>query len=137
MWLCDGQVSAIWFAPVSGGGVYVPTRLKSNYLAVRRDSRINRSTLQPIDLRNEMQRRMCRQWFRVGDEAWDWRAEEGCLRFEILLKPGETALVDIDSSVATSHRYPANGLYYRAGVMLRRYLCEVRDNLRLRRSYSS
>ena len=65
---------------------------------------------------------------RDGSGRIAWNSVEGCIDFEIELNAGENRMIHI-----TFHELAGNGrngdnLPYRFKTMLRRYLCEVRDN---------
>ena len=65
---------------------------------------------------------------RDGSGPIAWNSVEGCIDFEIELNAGENRMIHI-----TFHELAGNGrngdnLPYRFKTMLRRYLCEVRDN---------
>jgi hypothetical protein len=57
-----------------------------------------------------------------------WKAVNGRIDFEIELNPGENQLVKIRFHDLAEKGYYGDNLPYRLKTMLRRYLCEVRDN---------
>ena len=57
-----------------------------------------------------------------------WRAINGHIDFEIGLNPGETQVIKIRFHDLAEKGYRGDNLLYRLKAMLRRYLCEVRDN---------
>ena len=64
----------------------------------------------------------------VGSEEMVWNFHNGRIDFEIELNPGEDRMIAI-----RFHELGGNGqceepVSYRANAMLRRYLCELRDN---------
>jgi len=65
---------------------------------------------------------------RAGSAKVDFHSTEDCVGFEVDLDPGEKTLINIrfhDLAVAARRN---DKFSYRASTMLRRYLCEVRDN---------
>jgi len=65
---------------------------------------------------------------RAGSRNVAWSSTDGMVAFEIELNPGEKTIVSM-----AFHDLAGNGRYvdtvsYRTKAMLRRYLCEVRDN---------
>ena len=65
---------------------------------------------------------------RAGSRNVAWNSTDGMVAFEIELNPGEKTIVSM-----AFHDLAGNGRYvdtvsYRTKAMLRRYLCEVRDN---------
>jgi hypothetical protein len=57
-----------------------------------------------------------------------WRQINGHIDFEIELNPGETRVIEIKFRNLSEKGHHGDNLPYRAKAMLRRYLCEVRDN---------
>jgi hypothetical protein len=57
-----------------------------------------------------------------------WKPVNGHIDFEIELNPGEKRMIQIRFHDLANERYTGDNLLYRLKVMLRRYLCEVRDN---------
>jgi hypothetical protein len=57
-----------------------------------------------------------------------WKSVNDRIDFEIELNPGETRIIQIRFHDLTGERYTGDKLLYRLRAMLRRYLCEVRDN---------
>jgi hypothetical protein len=57
-----------------------------------------------------------------------WKLVNGHIDFEIELNPGENRKVQIRFHDLADERYTGDNLLYRLKAMLRRYLCEVRDN---------
>jgi hypothetical protein len=65
---------------------------------------------------------------RAGSRNVPWSSTDGMVVFEIELNPGEKAMISMGfHDLAGNGRY-ADSLSYRTKAMLRRYLCEVRDN---------
>jgi hypothetical protein len=65
---------------------------------------------------------------RAGSRNVPWSSTDGMVVFEIELNPGEKAMLSMGfHDLAGNGRY-ADSLSYRTKAMLRRYLCEVRDN---------
>jgi hypothetical protein len=65
---------------------------------------------------------------RAGSRNVPWSSTDGMVVFEIELNPGENAMISMGfHDLAGNGRY-ADSLSYRTKAMLRRYLCEVRDN---------
>jgi hypothetical protein len=64
----------------------------------------------------------------VEGRAITWNFAEDGINFEIELDPGENKIVEVRfEELLGNGRYP-DTLSYRAKAMLRRYLCEIRDN---------
>ena len=57
-----------------------------------------------------------------------WKTVNGHIDFEIGLNPGETQVIKIRFHDLAEKGYKGDNLLYRLKAMLRRYLCEVRDN---------
>jgi hypothetical protein len=57
-----------------------------------------------------------------------WKPVNGHIDFEIELNPGENEVIKIRFHNLTEKGYKGDNLLYRLKAMLRRYLCEVRDN---------
>jgi len=57
-----------------------------------------------------------------------WKPGNGHVDFEIELNPGETRVIKIRFHDLAEQRHKGDNLLYRLKAMLRRYLCEVRDN---------
>jgi hypothetical protein len=68
-------------------------------------------------------RRIC-----ADSEVIAWKAVDDHIDFEIELDPGETRLFQISFHDLAQERYSGDSVLYRLGAMVRRYLCEVRDN---------
>jgi hypothetical protein len=65
---------------------------------------------------------------RAGSRNVPWSSTNGMVVFEIELNPGEKAIIKMGFyDLAGNGRY-ADSRSYRTKAMLRRYLCEVRDN---------
>jgi hypothetical protein len=64
----------------------------------------------------------------VEGSAITWNSAEDGINFEIELEPGENKVVEVRfDELLGNGRYP-DTVSYRAKAMLRRYLCEIRDN---------
>ena len=57
-----------------------------------------------------------------------WKAVDGHINFEIQLNPGENQMVKIRFHDLAVKGFKGDNRLYRVKAMLRRYLCEVRDN---------
>lgn len=68
------------------------------------------------------------QEIHVGSQSVDWNATEQGVSFGTRLKAGESALVKVIFKKPEIGREEWNGARSEARIMLRRYLCEVRDN---------
>jgi hypothetical protein len=64
----------------------------------------------------------------VGAQGISWKPVNGHIELEIELNPGENQLIQIRFYDAAEKRCSGDNLPYRLKAMLRRYLCEVRDN---------
>ena len=57
-----------------------------------------------------------------------WNSVNGHINFEIELSPGQSKLIGIRFHELAGNGYNGDNLPHRFKAMLRRYLCEVRDN---------
>jgi hypothetical protein len=64
----------------------------------------------------------------VGAQEISWKPVNGHIELEIELNPGENQVIQIRFYDAAEKRRSGDNLAYRLKAMLRRYLCEVRDN---------
>jgi hypothetical protein len=64
----------------------------------------------------------------TGAQEIDWRAVNGHIDFETELNPGENRVIKIKFHDLARKGHNEDSLLYRLKTMLRRYLCEVRDN---------
>jgi hypothetical protein len=64
----------------------------------------------------------------TGAREITWRALDGRIDFEIELSPSEKRVIKIKFHELSKKGHNGNSLPYRLKTMLRRYLCEVRDN---------
>jgi len=67
---------------------------------------------------------------RIGTDGQEitWRQTNGRVDFEIELNPGENQVIKIKFHNLTGKERNGDSLSYRFKTMLRRYLCEMRDN---------
>jgi hypothetical protein len=65
---------------------------------------------------------------RVGSQETVWNFQDGHIDFEIELDPGEDRLIAIRFHDLDGNGQCEDTVSYRAKAMLRRYLCELRDN---------
>jgi hypothetical protein len=65
---------------------------------------------------------------RAGSRNVDWGSTDGRVAFEIELNPGENTMITLGFHDLTGNGRHADTLSYRTKAMLRRYLCEIRDN---------
>jgi hypothetical protein len=63
-----------------------------------------------------------------GAAAIPWNSANGYLNFEIELSPGQSKMVGIRFHELAENGSNGDNLLYKLKAMLRRYLCEVRDN---------
>ncbi|HEV2693553.1 MAG TPA: hypothetical protein VG347_11715 [Verrucomicrobiae bacterium] len=73
---------------------------------------------------------------RAGSTPAKWAAADNRIAFEIELGPGESRTIAIAFRENNVSAYPGETLKYRVKAMVRRYMCDVRDNYVLRKSYS-
>jgi hypothetical protein len=64
----------------------------------------------------------------TGAQEIDWRQVDGRISFEIDLNPNENRVIKIKFYDFVGKERNRDNLRYRFNTMLRRYLCEVRDN---------
>jgi hypothetical protein len=57
-----------------------------------------------------------------------WKSGDGRINFETDLNPGENRLIKIEFRHLGENGYNGDNLLHRSKAMVRRYLCEVRDN---------
>jgi hypothetical protein len=79
---------------------------------------IRRRESEPSDVRE----------IRAGNSRVNWDSDDGYVRFELELDPAESKLLSIRFHELAVDRSNGDNLPYRLKTMLRRYLCEVRDN---------
>ena len=65
---------------------------------------------------------------RVGSEEMVWNCHNGRIDFEVELDPGENRIIAIKFHDLDGNGQCAETASYKAKTMLRRYLCELRDN---------
>jgi hypothetical protein len=65
---------------------------------------------------------------RAGSRNVGWSSTDGRVAFEIELNPGENTMISLGFHHLTGDGRHADTLSYRTKAMLRRYLCEIRDN---------
>jgi len=65
---------------------------------------------------------------RAGPRQVAWNFSEGRIVFEIELNPGESTTVSVKFHDLLGNGQSREGVSYKVKTMLRRYLCEVRDN---------
>jgi hypothetical protein len=79
-----------------------------------------------------IRRRECEPWaidqIITGAQEIDWRAVNGHIDFETELNPGENRVIKMKFHDLARKGHHEDSLPYRLKTMLRRYLCEVRDN---------
>jgi hypothetical protein len=73
---------------------------------------------------------------RANTQAVDWKVSENAIEFDVELNPGENKIVSITFSEPEIIEFAGENFRYKAKAMLRRYLCEVRDNYLMRKSFS-
>jgi hypothetical protein len=65
---------------------------------------------------------------RDGSGPIAWTPVNGRINFEIELNPGEGKTVSVKFHDLRGHGHSREGIAYKVKAMLRRYLCEIRDN---------
>jgi len=65
---------------------------------------------------------------RAGSRNVAWSSTDGRVALEIELNPGEKTMISMGFHDLTGNGRHADTLSYRTKAMLRRYLCEIRDN---------
>lgn len=73
---------------------------------------------------------------RAGAQPVRWTAAESQIAFAIELNPGEHQTVTLQFREMGGNGFKGETLLYRAKTMARRYLCEMRDNYLMRKSFS-
>ena len=64
----------------------------------------------------------------TDDQEIAWKQVDECINFEIDLKAGENRVIKIKFNDLVGKERNEDNLPYRFKTMLRRYLCEMRDN---------
>jgi hypothetical protein len=64
----------------------------------------------------------------TGAQEISWRSVDGSIDFEIELNPGENRIIKMKFHDLAGKGHNEDNLPYRLKTMLRRYLCEARDN---------
>ncbi len=64
----------------------------------------------------------------VDGQEVPWKLVRHAIQFDVVLGPGETALVRVASRARKGMQLGRKNLAYEARTMLRRYACELRDN---------
>lgn len=72
----------------------------------------------------------------VGSQPIDWAVIPGGVAFETELEAGQSQIIRIAFHEFSENGFAGENLSYRLKVMLRRYLCEFRDNYVMRKSFS-
>jgi hypothetical protein len=72
----------------------------------------------------------------VAGQPLSWTAKAGYIAFDVKLNPGEKKNVLVTFSESTDAAFAGENLRYRIKAMVRRYLCEIRDNYMMRKSFS-
>jgi len=65
-----------------------------------------------------------------------WTAANNRIAFEMELGPGESRTITVTFRENDVSAFPGDTLRYRVKAMVRRYMCDVRDNYVMRKSYS-
>jgi len=73
---------------------------------------------------------------RAGTQPVQWTATNGRIFFEVKLGPREDKTVNIAFTEPADTGFAGETLKYRIKAMVRRYLCEFRDNYVMRKSFS-
>lgn len=73
---------------------------------------------------------------RSGSQPVKWTAAENHIHFEIELNPRESQTIVIRFHESPADEFTGENLLYRARTMARRFLCEVRDNYLVGKSFS-
>ncbi len=72
----------------------------------------------------------------VGGQSISWTAGQNQITFEFKLGPGQNKAVTITTTEPSAAGFAGESLRYRLKAMVRRYLCEIRDNYMMRKSFS-
>ena len=73
---------------------------------------------------------------RAAAQPVKWTAAENHIAFEFELNPGESKTVTITFNEPADEGFAGENLRYKLKAMVRRYLCEIRDNYVMRKSFS-
>lgn len=72
----------------------------------------------------------------VGNQSVDWATIPGGVAFQTELEPGQSQIIRIVFREFSENSFDGENLSYHFKVMLRRYLCEFRDNYVMGKSFS-
>ena len=73
---------------------------------------------------------------RIATGVVQWSTADNYISFEVKLGPGEAKTVTINYTEPADAGFAGENLKYRVKAMVRRYLCEFRDNYVMRKSFS-
>jgi len=73
---------------------------------------------------------------RVGGQPVQWTARDGCIALETELKPGEKKTIVIIFKEQVTENFRGESLGYRLKAIVRRRLCEFRDNYVRKKTFS-
>src|SRR5262249_12783744 len=73
---------------------------------------------------------------RAGGQLMKWTAKDTQIAFDVELEPGESQTITLVFNEPTESHFTGESVPYRMKAMVRRYLCEVRDNYIARKSFS-
>jgi len=73
---------------------------------------------------------------RAAAQPVKWNAAENQVAFDAELNPGESKTITIAFNETSGEGFAGESLNYKAKTMLRRYLCEIRDNYVMRKLFS-
>jgi hypothetical protein len=73
---------------------------------------------------------------RAAPQPVNWSPRDGHVYFDVKLQPGRTQTVAITYAEPADTAFAGENLKYRLKAMVRRYLCEFRDNYMMRKSFS-
>lgn len=76
------------------------------------------------------------QEIRAAAQPVKWSSAENQVAFEVELNPGESQTVSVTFTAPAADGFAGEKLRYRVKAMVRRYLCELRDNYVTRKSFS-
>jgi hypothetical protein len=73
---------------------------------------------------------------RAAEQPLPWTVSGNHISFEVTLNPGESRTVTITFAEPELAAFAGESLRYKVRAMVRRYLCEIRDNYVMRKSFS-
>ena len=97
-----------------------------NLTAGKKLFRLRKRESEPVSIRE----------IKLDSQPVKWGVTGNHIELELTLNPGEQKTVSVQYQPATENKFPGENLRYRLKAMVRRYLCDIRDNYVMRKSFS-